>query len=115
QRIHRRRTVLDRPYIVHAVAIDARGDGGIASCEAFPVDAGLIEFELIDAFAGGVLAHVIWAAVAGGTEFRNVGARGLALEAFRLVHGHVRIVAGTIAAMAIGAAQSVGDMDVILD
>jgi hypothetical protein len=53
--------------------------------------------------------------MAGGTEFRNVGARGLALEAFGFVHSHVGIVAGTIAAMAIGATQSMGDVDVILD
>jgi hypothetical protein len=53
--------------------------------------------------------------VAVGTEFRNVGARGLALKAFGLIHGGIGIVAGTVAAMAICAAQSVGDVNVILN
>ena len=46
---------------------------------------------------------------------RDVGARGLALESFGLVHGDVGIVAGAVAAVAIGATQSVGDVDVVLD
>ena len=53
--------------------------------------------------------------MAGGAELRNVGARGLALEALGLVHGYIGIVAGAVATVAIGAAQSVGDVDVILD
>ena len=50
-----------------------------------------------------------------GAEFRDVGARGLALEALGLVHGDVGIVAGAVAAVAIGATQPVGDVDVVLD
>jgi hypothetical protein len=115
QRMDRRRAVLDRADIVHAVAIDAGGDGGIAGGEAFAVDAGLVELELIHAFARGVLAHVVGAAMAGGTEFRDGGAGGLTLEAFGLVHRDVGIVASAVATVAIGATQSVRDVDVILD
>ena len=46
------------------MAIDAGGDVGVAGGQAFSVDAGLVEFELIDAFAGGELAHVVRTAVA---------------------------------------------------
>jgi hypothetical protein len=85
------------------VAIDAGGDGGIAAGQAFPVDAGLVELELIHAFAGGVFAHVVRVAVAGGAEFRNGGARRLALESLFLVHGDIGVVARAVAAVAIGA------------
>src|ERR1039458_4861276 len=74
-----------------------------------------VQLELVHAFARGVLAHVVRAAVAGGAEFRNGGARGLSLEAFLLVHGDVGIVAGRVAAVAIGATQAVGDVYVVLD
>src|ERR1039457_2795220 len=115
QRIHWRRGILDRADVVHAVAIDAGGDGGIAGGETFSMDAGLVEFELIYALAGGVLAHVIRAAMAGGAELRNRGARRLTLEAFFLIHGGVGIVARRVAAVAIGATQAVGDVYVVLD
>src|ERR1035437_724116 len=115
QGVDRRRAVLDRADIVHAVAIDAGGDGGIAGGETFSVDAGLVELELVDAFARGVLAHVVGAAVAGSAKFWDGGARGLTLEALFLVHGDVGIVAGAVAAVAIGATQPVRNVDVILD
>ena len=51
------------------------------------MDAGLVLLELIDALLRRVLAHLIGAAVAARTGFRDVGARGLAHEAFGLVHG----------------------------
>src|ERR1019366_10729384 len=54
-------------------------------------------------------------AMAGGAEFRDGGARGFTLEALFLVHGDVGIVAGAVAAVAIGATQSVCNMDVVLD
>src|ERR1035438_6754916 len=93
----------------------AGGDNGIAGGEAFSVDAGLVELELVHAFAGGVLTHVVRAAVASGAEFRNGGARGLTLEALFLIHGDVGIVAGPVAAVTIGATQPVGDVYVVID
>src|SRR5450759_1476242 len=103
QGVDRRRAVLDRADIVYAVATDAGGDGGIAGGEALSVNAGLVELELIHTFAGGVLAHVVGAAMAVGTEFLDGCARGLTLEALFLIHGDVGIVAGAVAAVAIGA------------
>jgi hypothetical protein len=97
------------------VAIDAGGDGGIAGGEALSVDAGLVKFELIHALLGGVLAHIVRAAMASGAEFRNGGACGLTPEALLLVHGDVWIVTGRVASVAIGATETVRDVDVILD
>src|ERR1017187_1763260 len=77
--VNRRRRVLDRANIVHAVAIDAGGDHGIPGAQTLSVNAGLVELELIHAFAGSVLAHVVRAAMAGGAEFWDRGARGLTL------------------------------------
>src|ERR1019366_8006011 len=115
QRMDRRRRILDGADVVHAVAIDAGGDGGVAGGETFSVDAGLVELELVHAFARGVLAHIVRAAVAGGAELRNGGARGLSLEALLLIHGDIGIVAGRVATVAIGATEAVGDVYVVLD
>ena len=64
--------VLDRADVVHAVAIDAGGDGLVARGEALAVDAGLVLLELIDAFARVVAAHEVRIAVAAGAELRHV-------------------------------------------
>src|ERR1019366_5885489 len=112
QRIHRGHAVLHRADVVDAVAVDAGGHVGIAGRQALAVDAGLVKLVLIDALRRREFPHDVGLGVAARAEFRNGGSRRFALEALGFAHGYVGIVARAVAAVAIGATQAVGDVDV---
>src|SRR3954465_3260063 len=62
QRMDRRLAVLHRANVVDAVAIDAGGNVVVAARQAFPMDAGLVQLELVYALAWRILAHVVGSA-----------------------------------------------------
>ncbi len=100
---------------MNAVAIDARGDVVIPDGEALAVNAGFVKLELIDALLRAEAAHEIRIAVTLRAELRNRRAARLADESLGFVHRDRRIVAGAIAAVTIGATQSVRGVHVVLD
>ena len=115
QRINRGHAVFDGADIVNAVAIDAGGDVLIPGSEAFAVDAGLVKLELIDALLRAEAAHEVRIAVTFRAELRNRHTARLAEETLGLAHRDRWIVAGAVAAVTIGATQSVRSVDVVFD
>ena len=98
-----------------AVAIDAGGSVHVTGRELLPVDAGLVEFQLVNALPGAEAAHVAGVAVAFAAQLGDVRMLWLAYEAFGLAHGDVGFDCGAITAIAIGTAQTGGSVDVVLD
>ena len=115
QRINRGHAVFDGADIVNAVAINAGGDVLIPGSEAFAVDAGLVKLELIDALLRAEAAHEVRIAVTFRAELRNRHTARLAEETLGLAHRDRWIVAGAVAAVTIGATQSVRSVDVVFD
>ena len=113
--MNRRQGILHCADVVDAVAIHAGRDCHIAGSQTLAMDAGLIKLELIDALLRPELPHEVGIAMTARAELRYVGTRRLSDEALGFAHRDCRIVAGPIAAVAVGAPQSIRDVDVILD
>jgi hypothetical protein len=92
--------ILDRADIVHAVAIHAVGDLGIAGGQALAVDAGAVESELIYALLGRVAVHELGVSMAARTQGRNGAAVGFAHEPLLPAHGLLGVERGRIASVA---------------
>ena len=103
-RMNRRLPILDVPYVVNTMAIDAGSDIGVTSGEALAVDTGLVQLKLVHALLRLESPHEFGAAVTARAKLRYRLALGLPDESLGPVHGHRRIVAGAIPSMAVGAA-----------
>src|SRR3954454_14412271 len=84
--VGRRLRVLGLADIVHAVAIDAGGDGFIAGRQLLAMHAGLVLSELIDALLRPELVYQCRVAVATGAELRDSRTRRLPHKSTRGAH-----------------------------
>lgn len=99
--------------VMHAMAINAYCDLGIAGGQTHTVNAGLVFAELIGSQAGIEFAHVGRIGMTAAAERWNLGTAGFAFEAGLAIHGFLRIITVGIASMTANTCEAPLRVDVL--
>src|SRR6516225_3586242 len=103
--IHARHWVAHRTYVVHTMAVDARGHRGVAGCQPMAMHAGQVFSILVHTLTRVVLAHEVRTTVAPRAQLWNLGPPRYADESTVRAHGRLGVVRAGIAAVTIGARE----------